>query len=224
MTITVFGSSLSPYTRKVLVCLVEKNVEFENEQINPFAAPDWFADISPLGKIPVLRDSSAGADATVPDSSVICAYLEDTHAEPALYPSEPLALAKARWYEEFADSALAEIVGRPFFFALVVRRLMGQEADRESAEDAVKNQMPPRFAYLDKELTGKKFFVGNAVTIADIAVASFFVNYTHAGGALDTDLYPNLASFVDRMHARPSFERFITAEKAFLAKALQGPG
>ncbi len=224
MTITVYGSSRSPYTRKVLVCLVEKNIEFENEQFSSFAAPDWFADISPLGKIPVLRDSSAGEDATVPDSSVICAYLEDTHAEPALYPSEPLARAQARWYEEFADSALAETVGAPFFFALVVRRLMDQEADRESAEDALKNKMPPRFAYLDRELTGKKYFVGDALTIADIAVACMFVNYAHAGGALDTGLYPNLASFVDRMHARPSFEQFITAEKAFLAKALQGTG
>ena len=84
--------------------------------------------------------------------------------------------------------------------------------------------IPARFAYLDKELTGKKFFVGDTVTIADIAVASFFVNYAHAGGSLDAGLYPNLASFVDRMHTRPSFEQFITAEKAFLAKALQGTG
>lgn len=220
MTITVYGGPLSPFARKVLVFLEEKGVEYENEPTNPFAAPDWFAEISPMGKIPVLRDTSVGPDATLPDSSIICAYLESSHPEPALYPSDPFQRARALWYEEYADTALAEATGRPFFYSLVVLRLMGQEPDRDAAEDSLKNKIPPRFAYLDKELAGKEHFVADAFSIADIAVASQLVNFKLAGGEIDPGVYPNLTAFAERIHARPSFAQFIAAGQGFLDKAL----
>ena len=220
MTLTVYGSGLSPYTRKVLACLLEKDTEHVNEPVNPFGAPDWFAKISPLGKIPVLRDTSVDADATLPDSSIISAYLESKYPEPQLYPSDPFDRARAQWYEEYSDTALSETIGLPFFYALVVRRLMGKEADRETAEDSLKNKMPPRFAYLDKELAGKDYLVGGAMSIADIAVASQLANFQLAGGSLDVERYPNLTSMVERVHGRPSFQQLITAGRVFLDGAL----
>ena len=66
-----------------------------------------------MGKVPVIRDSAMGSDATLPDSSVICAYLEKKQPNPALYPGEPFSLARALWYEEYADTALAETIGLP---------------------------------------------------------------------------------------------------------------
>lgn len=220
MTITVYGSALSPFSRKVLVFLEEKGIAYENEQISPFGPPDWFAEISPMGKIPVLRDTAAGPDGTLPDSSIICAYLEDSHRQPALYPSDPFERARASWLEEYADTALSAVVGGPFFYALVVRRLMGQEADRETAEANLKNDVPSRFAYLDEELAGKEFFAAAAFSIADIAVASQLVNFKFAGGEIDPGLYPNLAAFAERVHARPSFAKFIEAGQGMLDKAL----
>lgn len=224
MTITVYGGPLSPFVRKVLVCLVEKGIEFEIEPVSPFDPPDWYAEISPMGKIPVLRDTSVGPDATLPDSSIICAYLENGHPEPALYPSDPFERARASWYEEYADTALSEVIGRPFFYALVVRRLLGQEADQEAAGDALKNKIPPRFAYLDKELAGKEYFVGDAFSIADIAVANPLANFKFAGGEIDAGAYPNLAAFAERLHARPSFAQFIAQGQGFLEKALNKAG
>jgi len=97
MSITVYGSGLSPYARKVMICLAEKGVDYANEAISSFAAPDWFADISPLGKIPVIRDEDVGPDATLPDSSIICSYLEGKYPQPALYPDDPFDRARAQW-------------------------------------------------------------------------------------------------------------------------------
>ena len=219
MTVIVYGSILSPYNRKVQVCMLEKGIEYENEHVNPFAPPDWFADISPLGKIPVIRDTSASPDAILADSSVICAYLENRYPEPSLYPSDPFAFARALWFEEFSDTVLVDACG-PYFIALVMQPLRGREADREAADDAVRNKMPPRFSYLNKELAGKEYFVGDSMTIADISLACIFANYKLAGGSLDSEMYPELAAFVERMHARPSYHQYITEEKAFLSKAL----
>lgn len=220
MTLTVYGTSLSPFARKVMVVLAEKGLDYELEQVNPFGAPDWFPQISPYRKIPVLRDTDAGPDATLPDSSIICAYLERAHPKPALYPSQPFAYAKALWYEEFADTALSETIGRVFFYQRVVRRLMGQEPDEAVVRDALENKQPPRFAYLNDELAGKDYLVDDSFSIADIAVACQLGNFRHAGGEIDAGKYPNLAAFAERLHGRPSFKKLIAAETAVLDKRL----
>ncbi|HNN97544.1 MAG TPA: glutathione S-transferase family protein, partial [Pseudomonadota bacterium] len=74
-TVTVIGSPLSPYVRKVLVCLDQKGISFQLDPIVPFFGDDRFGQISPLRRIPVLID----AEVTLCDSSVICQYLEDRY-------------------------------------------------------------------------------------------------------------------------------------------------
>ena len=50
------------------------------------------------------------------DSSVICQYLEDTHPQPSLYPADPADRARARWREEYAETALADaLIWRLFY-------------------------------------------------------------------------------------------------------------
>lgn len=107
----IFGVPFSAHTRKVLLALREKNVPFELVPVIPIVAPAGWAQLSPLGKSPVLRS----AELTVADSSVICQYLERKHPTPALCPSEPAQLAQALWLEEFVDGGMAPHVlgGRP---------------------------------------------------------------------------------------------------------------
>ena len=54
MSLTLIGGSVSPFVRKVRVFCAEKNIAYDLEPVNPFAAPEGFRDISPLGRIPVL--------------------------------------------------------------------------------------------------------------------------------------------------------------------------
>jgi glutathione S-transferase len=74
--------------------------------------------MSPLGKIPALRDG----DRAFSDSSVICQYLERLHPEPAMYPKDPYEFARALWFEEYADTALIEVFGPKIFFPRIVER------------------------------------------------------------------------------------------------------
>ena len=72
MSLILYGAPLSPFVRKVDVFLREKGVDFENESVNIMPMPDWFKEISPARRIPVLRDTSVGAEGTagtIPDSS-----------------------------------------------------------------------------------------------------------------------------------------------------------
>ena len=79
-------------------------------------------------------------------------------------------------------------------------------------------EVPPLCEYLEAQLTGD-YFVGNRLTIADIAVASPFVNYGHAGYQVDAGRFPKLAAFVKRIHARPSFQSCLGDERKLLGLA-----
>lgn len=125
-TTTIVGSYLSPYVRKVLVCLAVKRVPYEIDPIVPFYGSDDFARISPVRRIPVLIDDAV----TVSDSTVICEYLEDRYPTPALLPKAPAQRARARWLEEFADSRMGEVLIWHYFNQLVIRRFVwGEEPD-----------------------------------------------------------------------------------------------
>lgn len=218
MTLTVYGASLSPFVRKVRVFLAEKGEAYKLEQVNIFPPPDWFLEISPLKRIPVLRDENEGAEATLPDSSAICGYLEKKFPAPALYPADAFAFGKALWYEEYADSDLAGNVGMGTFRPMVVNRMMGREADRETAEKTMAEKLPRNFDCFEKEIGSKTYLVADSFSIADISLATHFVNLAHAGFRPDEKTWPNLTRYLAGILARPSFAACIEEETALLGK------
>lgn len=206
MSITLIGSPVSPFVRKVNVVLLEKGLDFDLDPVNPFSPPEGFREISPLGRIPALRHD----DRIVVDSSVIVRYLDRLAPEPPLYPSEPYAAARAEWIEEFADGGLVPVAGPGVFARLVLRPLlMGAEPDEEGARKVIEEDLPPLFDYLDGELGEREFFVDDRLTIADIGVACPMVNLRLAGVKPDRERWPALHDHVKRMHARHSMQGLI---------------
>jgi glutathione S-transferase len=215
MAYTVIGASVSPYVRKVRVVFAEKGLDYAHEPVNPFAPPEGFRDISPLGRIPVLRHDGR----IINDSSVICDYLEHLHPEPPLVPRDPYERARALWIEEYMDGGFVPVSGPGVFRPLVlVPLLTGKEPDESAAKDAIEKGLPPLYDYLEKTLGHADFFVAGRFTIADIAVASPFVNLRHAGVAPDPARWPRLSAFVRRLHARPSFAKLIAEETPVFGK------
>lgn len=219
MSLLVLGGSVSPFVRKVRVVLAEKGIEYQHEQVNPFAPPPDFRSISPLGKIPVLKDG----DRTLCDSSVICAYLEKRFPTPALYPSEPYDYARTLWIEEFMDGGVVPIGGPKIFVPLVVQPLFsGGQAPSAEAEEVARKAwnegVLPLLTYLENELGDRETFVGDGVTLADISVASHLVNLRLAGFLPERGRYPRLRAFLDRMWARPSFKPLIEADLPMFGK------
>src|SRR5262249_23996214 len=94
-SLLVLGASVSPFVRKVRSFINEKGLAYEHDPVNPFSPPDGWREVSPLGRIPALRDG----ERTLADSSVVCAYLERRFPAPALYPSDPFEYARALWFE-----------------------------------------------------------------------------------------------------------------------------
>ena len=214
--ITVYGANVSPFVRKVRVFLAEKNVTYKLEPVNPFTAGPEYRKISPLGRIPAFQDEGV----TLADSSVICAYVEKTHPQPALYPSTPADYAQALWFEEYGDGGLAPIVGAEIFRQRVVMPLFfKQQGDETMAQKAIAEKLPGFFDYLEGQVRDGAMLVGHHLSIGDIGVATQFVNLRHAGVSVDAQRWPKLARYIAALHGRPSFQALIEEEETALKKA-----
>ncbi len=196
-----------------------KGIEFESNPVNILPMPDWFKEISPARRIPVLRDTSIaeeGIEGTIPDSSAICAFLEAKVPEPPLYPKEPFDLGRAIWFEEWADSEFAPVMGMGIFRPLVFPKFQGKEPDIETAKKTWEKKLPRLFDYIEGELEGKEFLVGNTISIGDIALASQLTNLELVAGLPDAGRWPFLVAHTERMRERASFLPNLTIGRKIL--------
>lgn len=211
----LFGSSLSPYVRKVLAYAGEKGIELELQPTGfPSHSPEYL-EASPFKKMPALRDG----DYTLADSSAIIHYLEAKQPRPALIPTEPRARGKVIWFDEFSDTILVACGAKMFFNRIVAPRFIGRPGDLEAADTAEREELPPILDYLEKTVPDAGgYLVGDTLTLADIAVASPFVNLAHLDCEIDTQRHGRVRAYVDSILSRPSFASWIERESLFLAK------
>ena len=204
----VYGTSVSPFVRKVLVSLFEKDVPFAHKPV-PFHADDpGFQAASPVGKIPALDDDGF----LLADSSAILHYIEAKHPEPALIPTEAKARGRAVWFDKYGDTELFPVLIIPFVERFLKPRLLKQPCDEARAQGAIDDKFPPLLDYLESRIEGD-YLVGNAFSIADIAVVTNFHNLRLANFEVDAGRWPKLAAYVARTLERPSFVKAIAAAK-----------
>ena len=213
--ITIYGSSLSPFVRKVLAFAVEKAIETD---LQPTGFPDRsveFCEASPFNKMPAMRDG----DFCLADSTAIVHYLEAKYPEPALIPREAELLGKTIWFEEFADTIVFACGAKMFFNRIVAPRFLGRDGDLAAADAAEREELPPILDYLESMAPeGGGYLVGDRLTLADIAVASPFANFRHMGVALDAQRYPRTIAYTNRILDRPSFRPLVEREAAMLER------
>ena len=206
--LTIIGSYVSPYVRKVLACMNLKGLSYEVDPITPFFGNDEFRRLSPLCRIPVLIDS----DFTISDSSVICAYLDDAYPGHALFPAAPKDRAQARWFEEFADTRLGDLFIWSLFYQKIVHPLVwGKAGDQARIDRALNEDIPAALDYLEGELPPEGFLFGD-ISVADIAIASFFRNGAYAGFRVDGRRWPRTAAFVEHTLAHPCIASLLPLE------------
>jgi glutathione S-transferase len=214
MALKLIGAGASPFVRKVRVVLAEKGLAHEHEPLTPFGPNVEYRKLHPQGKIPTLTDG----DKVIPDSSAIVVYLEKIAPNPALISADAYQAARTVWYEEYGDGALVQAVVPYFQQRVLFPLFMKKAGDETLVAKAAAEAIPPVFAYLEEQIGDNEYLVGNRFSLADISIASPFVNYQHGDGPIDRAKYPRLASFVERIHGRPSFKGLIAEDQAFLAK------
>ena len=209
----IYGSTLSPFVRKVVAAAGEKGLDFELQPTGfPEHSPE-FLECSPMKKMPAIRDG----DFTLADSSAIIHYLDSKYPERPLIPADPEDRGRAIWFEEFADTVLVACGVKLFFNRIVAPRFIGRPGDEEAAARAEAEELPPLLAYVDRIAPGPgEFLVAGRLTIADLALAMPFANLRHVVKATDEGDYRRAFAFADSILSRPSIAPWLEREQALL--------
>ncbi len=163
---------LCPYVQRAVIVLSEKGVLHQREYIDLANRPDWFADISPLGRVPLLVSD----ETVIFESQVIAEYLDEvTHG--SLHPADPLEKARHRSWIEYGSETLAAI--GEFCNA----------KDARSFEDR-RQALAAKFERIDGEVKGP-FFAGDKFHMIDGVWGTIF-RYTDIFDEIsDFDLLPD---------------------------------
>jgi glutathione S-transferase len=216
--LTIIGSFVSPYVRKVLACINLKGLSYEVDPITPFFGSDEFERLSPLRRIPVLIDG----ELSVSDSTVICEYLDEAYPGHPLLPAKAEDRARARWFEEFADTRLGDLFIWGLFYQKIVHPLVwGEPGDQARIDKTLSKDAPAALDYLERELPADGFLFGE-IGLANIAVASFFRNAAYAGFEPDAARWPRTAGFVERTLAHPCIDDLLRFEDVQRNAAIKG--
>ena len=135
---------LCPFVQRSIITLLEKGVGYEIEHIDLSNKPQWFLDISPFGKVPVLKVGDGEGDETVLfESAVINEYIDEV-TEGSLLPADALKKAHARAWIEFASA-----------LAVDTYRMMVAK-DEQSCRDAAASAHD-KLAKFEKQIAGPLF-------------------------------------------------------------------
>ena len=179
---------ICPFVQRSVIVLKEKGIDFDINYINIKEPPDWFKEISPLGKVPLLKVG----ETVLFESAVIMEYLDEVNP-PSLHPSNPLQKAKNRAWIEFASTVLMEQFG------------MATASDEEGYTEK-KKSLTAKLELLEDVVIGP-LFNGDEFSLADAAFAPFFLRLAlleekNAMGLLNN--LPKLHHWSQRLLGRPS--------------------
>ena len=168
-----------------------KEVEFEVTYVNLRDKPDWFLEISPHGKVPVLKVD----DEILFESNAIAEYLDET-VEPRLHPEDAIKRARNRAWTDFV----------PDFSAALNK--IGYAKSKEAMEDGLA-AAPKAISRLEGALAKERsnegpYFNGDNLCLVDAAYAPFLQRFAIVEDILNTGLlndYPLVQAWSDALLA-----------------------
>ena len=207
--IELFSKSICPFAQRVQMTLIEKGLGFRLIEIDTDDKPGWFKEISPYGKVPVLRHG----DTLVYESRIVNEYLDEAFPTPPLLPPTPAARAQARIWIDYCDTQLL-----PVMSAFVIDR---RDSDKQTKNREVLRQ---RFRFMEEEglrkLSDGPYWLGSEVSLVDLQFMPMFERlpcYVEQWNAPGLDEFPRLQSWVSEMQRRPSHRRTARAYDEHLA-------
>ena len=173
-----------------MILLRAKDVEFDVTYVNLREKPDWFLEISPHGKVPVLKVG----DEILFESSAIAEYLDEV-VPPRLHPEDPIARAKNRAWTDFTPT-----------FAGALSKI--HYAKTREDMDAAVADAPTVLAKVESALAGRgndgPFFNGPELSLVDAAYAPFLQRYLLIDEGLKNDVlkdFPLIRAWAETLMA-----------------------
>jgi len=164
--IELITAEVCPYAQRTHMTLLEKGLAFERREVDLKNKPDWFEEVSPYSKVPVVRIG----DRVVWESVIINEFIEESFPEPAMMPRDPWQRAQARIWIDFCNTRFASDA----YDLVFAQDKAEQDRLRARVEDNLRRMEFEGMARLSSE---GPFWLGDTISLVDVTFYPFFERF-----------------------------------------------
>ena len=210
MTLELYSASVCPFAHRTRLTLMEKGLDFQLIEIDLNNKPDWFSEVSPYGKVPVIKHQ----ENRIWESAIINEYLKEAFPELPLLPESPGERALARIWINFANTKLV-----PAFYKM----LLEQNPEKQTKG---KTQFQEHLQFMEKEGMQKlssngKYWLGNRLSLVDLTFYPWFERFCILEHYRDVFIPPScslLKHWWQEMSQRESVQQIKNAPEFYIAQ------
>lgn len=192
---------LSPFSRKVRLVLAEKRLPFELQVEKVWERREGYLELNPANTVPTLVEENG---LVIPDSGVICEYLEETYPEPSLLGADPAERIETRRLVAWFDGKFAQEVTRNLLGEKFMKRLLGRGNPDAGALRAGYANLRHQLEYIGWLAETRRWLSGDTLSLADFTVAAHLSALDFASD-VDWTVSAAARDWYARMKSRPSF-------------------
>ncbi|MFC1680517.1 glutathione S-transferase family protein [Pseudomonadota bacterium] len=188
-------AEVCPFAQRTHMCLLEKNLGFDCVEIDLDDKPDWFNEVSPYSKVPLLKDGNV----LIYESTIINEYLNEVFPEPPLLPQAAADRATARTWIDFDNVKFV-----PAFYRLLLEQTL--EKRQQLVDQTIEHMKFFEQRGFAADWRGPYWF-GESISLADLAVYPHFERIAvleHYRNIGIPDSCVRLKEWLSAMRERPS--------------------
>jgi glutathione S-transferase len=189
---------LCPFVQRAVIALEYKNVDYDITYIDLADPPDWFKELSPLHRVPILLVD----DHVIFESTVINEYIDEAYAN-RLHPEDLILRAHDRSWIEFGNACMWHLLD------LSVK-------ETEADFDATRGELEDKFDHLETAIVGEPFFNGEKFSLVDASYAPLFQRLAYLDelrpGLLDRARHPGINAWADHLATLDAVRRSTVPE------------
>jgi glutathione S-transferase len=197
---------LSPYARKVRMVLAEKRLPFELRVEKVWQRRPEYLELNPAATVPTLVEDTG---LVVPDSNVICEYLDEAYPDASLIGRSIGERVEVRRLVYWFDTKFANEVSKNLLWEKNMKQALGLGPPEASALRAGYANMKHHLAYIGWLAENRKWLAGANLSLADFAAAAFLSSLDFIGD-VDWSISAPAKEWYARMKSRPSFRAILS--------------
>ena len=200
----LYHSPLSPFCRKVRLCLAEKRMEAELVEEKYWERSADFLRRNPAGKVPILRIEGKAFT----ESMAICEYLEDIHPDPELIPKAAEERYEVRRLVAWFDDKFHQEVTSKLLYERVIKKISGQGfPDSKNVKQGARS-IKFHISYMEWLLERRRWLAGEDMSLADFAAAAHFSALDYISD-VDWTRSPVVKDWYAKIKSRPAFRSIL---------------
>jgi glutathione S-transferase len=216
----LYNANLSPFTSRCRIQIYAKGLDVELVEPPGGIVPggstsDAYKELNPIGKIPSLDVDGE----IIPESGVICEYLEDRFPTPSLRPTEPLDAARMRTLSRIVDLYLVPPM------QVLFRQLDPATRDAELVREKI-GEVTRSFDLLERFVGKGPFAVGESLSLADCALVPLLFFATRIlpmlGAPSPVEGRPRIAAWWEAIQKEPAPSKVLAEMDESLRQAFGG--